>query len=107
MSASQSAPGPLGLVKSPQTPTRILMTPYGPFRETAEPPLADPPVVPRGLPEATPVSQPKQTPPPIQLIPSPEPKPKSPSRSVMDSRVAAQRFERRPRLAAADSLKPG
>lgn len=65
--------GPLGQVKSPQNPTRIVMTPQGPFRETAEPPLADPPVLPKSAPIAVPVSRPKG-PPPVQLAPLPEPK---------------------------------
>ncbi len=71
---SASSPGTSATVKSPQTPTRIIMTPYGPFRETAEPPLADPPpVVKRPTPVATPVAQPKGLL-PSRLIPSPDPK---------------------------------
>lgn len=73
VSGSNGSAAPLGQVKSPQTPTRIVMTPQGPFRETAEPPLADPPVLPKSPPVAIPVSRPKG-PAPAKLVPLPEPK---------------------------------
>lgn len=73
VSGTNGGAAPLGQVKSPQNPTRIVMTPYGPFRETAEPPLADPPALPKAPPVATPVSRPKGQA-PAQLVPLPEPK---------------------------------
>jgi len=73
VSAPPAASGPVGIVKTPQTPTRIIMTPQGPFRETSEPPLADPFVLPKPLPPATPVARPKG-PAPAQLVPADAPK---------------------------------
>ena len=64
---------PLGSVKPAPPPSRIIMTPQGPFRETAEPPLADPPVFPSTSIPATPVARPK-APAAAQVIPSPTPK---------------------------------
>ena len=64
---------PLGSVKPAPPPSRIIMTPQGPFRETAEPPLADPPVFSSTSIPATPVARPK-APAAAQVIPSPTPK---------------------------------
>jgi hypothetical protein len=72
--SGQSPPTGLpGLVKSPQTPTRTIMTPQGPFRETAEPPLADPPVIVKRKTPATAVARPKGEA-PAQLVPAQPPK---------------------------------
>jgi hypothetical protein len=49
------------------------MTPQGAFRETAEPPLADPFVQPKAPPAATAVARPKG-PAPAQLVPTNAPK---------------------------------
>src|SRR5262245_20900530 len=74
VSGPGSSAGPVGMVKSPQTPTKVITTPLGPFRETAEPPLAEPAVVVKPPPPpATAVTRPKGQA-PAQLIPTQTPK---------------------------------
>lgn len=70
---TNSQSGLQGLVKTPQTPTRTIMTPQGPIRETAEPPLADPPVIVKRPTPATAVARPKGEA-PVQLAPAQTPK---------------------------------
>jgi hypothetical protein len=72
VSGPPSSSPPVGMVKSPQVPTRVVMTPQGAFRETAEPPLADLPGATKSAP-ATAVARPKN-PAPVQLIPTQSPK---------------------------------
>jgi hypothetical protein len=62
----------VGMVKSPPPAVRIIMTPQGQFRETEEPPLADPTVAPKAV-AATPVARPKIAA-PAKLIPTDAPK---------------------------------
>jgi HEAT repeats len=72
VSGPAGSAGPVGIVKSPQTPTKVIPTPLGPFRETAEPPLAEPVVVAKPAP-TTAVARPKGAA-PTQLVPTQAPK---------------------------------
>jgi hypothetical protein len=71
-------PGITTTSAKPPASAKIVVTPHGPFRETKEPPLAYPAVIPKRLPPVTPVVRPGiPVPAQAQFPPLPPPPPPS------------------------------